>query len=555
MKKVLSGIINSAAKKAFEKGLLTSSDFPELVIEIPKIEKQGDFSTNMAMVMAKTQRMAPRKIAEILVNEIDSIDSIIEKTEIAGPGFINFFIKRSSWHNQLEKIYSEDKNYGSSETGKGTKIQVEFVSANPTGPLHVGHGRGAVVGDTVAKILSFCGYEVQKEYYINDSGNQINTLGLSVLNRYRELKGLEIDFPENCYQGKYIYEIAELVIKEKEDSFLDIEEEEALKFCSRFAADYILNGIKEDLKTFGVEFDNWFSEQSLFDSKKVEAAIDELKKREILYEKEDALWFNTERYGDEKDRVVVRSNGQTTYYASDIAYHKDKFDRGFDRIIDVWGADHHGYIKRINGAIESLGNKSENFDVILIQLVSLLRAGEPVAMSTRSGEFVTLKEVVDETGRDAARFMFLTRHYESSLEFDLELAKKKTNENPVFYVQYVHARITSIIKKAEAEKEIKDISFSDESVARLTEPEEMALIKLMNNYPDVVEASAKNLEPHKITFYLRELSSMFHNYYNKHKVLTDDIVLTKGRLYLILAVKKVIRNGLELLNISAPDKM
>jgi arginyl-tRNA synthetase len=431
---------------------------------------------------------------------------------------------------------------------------VEFVSSNPTGPLHVGHGRGAAVGDSVANILRFCGYDVQKEYYINDSGRQINTLGISVYLRYKELMGQNIQFPDECYQGDYIRGYAKDIVELKGKALFDQDEEPSIFFCARFAAERIIKDIRKDLMDFGIEFDNWFSEQSLYDTGKVDAVIEDFKGKNIIYEKDGALWFKTTDFGDEKDRVVVRKNGQTTYFASDIAYHMDKFKRGFHRVIDVWGADHHGYIPRVTGAIEASGLDRDRFNVILVQLVNLLREKEPVAMSTRAGEFVTLKEVVKEVGRDAARFIFLTRHYESPLDFDLELAKKKTNDNPVFYVQYVHARISSIFRKSR-ERGLDELKWDEAATTMLQEPEEINLMKAMTRYPEVVEDSATYMEPHRITFYLMDLASSFHAYYNKHRVLSDDPLLSKGRLYLVLAVQKVIRNGLTLLGVSAPEKM
>ncbi|MBA3036132.1 MAG: arginine--tRNA ligase, partial [Desulfobacterium sp.] len=478
----------------------------------------------------------------------------IDKIEIAGPGFINFFVSPCSWHSVLYKIYEKDENFGSSNIGKNIKVQVEFVSANPTGPLHVGHGRGAAVGDSMANILSFCGYDVQREYYINDSGRQINTLGRSVFLRYRELYEEKVGFPQDCYQGDYIRDIALKIKNEKQSDLLDVPEEKAVIFCARFAAADILAGIKNDLELFGVKFDNWYSEQFLFDSGKVNSAIEAFKNKNIIYEKDGAFWFKTSEYGDEKDRVTIRNNGLTTYFASDIAYHMDKFNRGFERIIDVWGADHHGYIQRICASIEASGRKKDQFHVILIQLVNLLRNGEPVAMSTRSGEFITLEDVVKEVGADAARFIFLTRHYESHLDFDLELAKKKSNENPVYYVQYVHARISSIIRKAD-ELGIKEIKWDDKNISVLQEGEEIQILKILSAYPEVVRSSAELLEPHRITYYLMNLAASFHSYYNKHRILSDNPIITINRLFLVLAIKKVIKNGLKLLGVSAPEIM
>jgi arginyl-tRNA synthetase len=554
MKHKIKGIIESSVLRAHENKELPSAELPDIEVEVPKIASHGDFSTNIALVGASVQKMPPRRIAETILKHIEDPDHILEKTEIAGPGFINFFIKTGAWHPVLRKIHQEDVTYGASNLGQGQKIQVEFVSSNPTGPLHVGHGRGAAVGDSVANILRCCGYDVQKEYYINDSGRQINTLGQSVYLRYKALLGEDIQFPQECYQGDYIRDYAKDILDRKGKALLDQDEARSISFCARFAAQRIISEIRKDLLDFGVEFDNWFSEQSLYDTGKVSAVVEAFKDRHIIYEKEGALWFRTTDFGDEKDRVVVRRNGQTTYFASDIAYHMDKFARGFDRVIDVWGADHHGYIPRVTGAVEASGLSRDRFNVILVQLVNLLREGEPVAMSTRAGEFVTLNEVVKEVGRDAARFIFLTRHYDSPLDFDLELAKKKTNDNPVFYVQYVHARISSILRKGR-EKDMNEFGWDGAAAELLQEPEELQLIKTMGRYPEVVEDSAKYMEPHRITFYLMELASCFHAYYNKHRVLTDNPMLSRARLCLVLAVQKVIRNGLSLLGVSAPDRM
>ena len=554
MKQKINNLIFDAMMSAYEKGELPEKVDSEIEVEVPKIASHGDFSTNIAMIAASIQKMPPRKIAEAILKYIKDPDRILAKTQIAGPGFINFFINTMSWHSVLHKIHQEDIVYGTSDLGNGQKIQVEFVSSNPTGPLHVGHGRGAAVGDSVANILQFCGYDIQKEYYINDSGRQINTLGISVYLRYKELMGQSIQFPDVGYQGDYIRDYAKEIIGLKGKTLFDQDEDQSIFFCARFAAERIIKDIRNDLMDFGIEFDNWFSEQSLYDTGKVDAVIEAFKEKNIIYKKDGALWFKTTDFGDEKDRVVVRKNGQTTYFASDIAYHMDKFERGFHRVIDVWGADHHGYIPRVTGAIEASGLNRDRFRVILVQLVNLLREKEPVAMSTRAGEFVTLKEVVKEVGRDAARFIFLTRHYESPLDFDLELAKKKTNDNPVFYVQYVHARISSILRKSR-ERGLDELKRDESAVAMLQEPEEINLMKAMTRYSEVVEDSAIYMEPHRITFYLMDLASSFHAYYNKHRVLSDDLLLSKGRLFLVLAVQKVIRNGLTLLGVSAPEKM
>jgi arginyl-tRNA synthetase len=558
MKQEIKELIYKALKKAYQKGDLPSSEFPGVELEEPKARMHGDFSSNIAMIMASSQKMAPKKIAESIINHMDDSGSIILKVEIAGPGFINFYLRQSAWYPVLHRVYEQGERYGSSNMGKGEKIQVEFVSSNPTGPLHVGHGRGAAVGDSVGNILSFCGYDVQKEYYINDSGRQINTLGRSVFYRYRELFGEKIEFPATCYQGDYIRDIAIKIKDSDGEKFIDPDdkkdEEEAVSYCAKLAAEEILEGIRQDLDSFGVKFNKWFSEQSLYDSGMVDSVINNFEQKKIIYKRDGALWFKTSDFGDEKDRVVVKKNGEKTYFASDIAYHQEKYERGFDLVIDVWGADHHGYIPRMSASVQASGRDKNQFHVILVQLVNLLRGGEPVAMSTRAGEFVTLKDVMSEVGRDAARFIFLTRHYDSPLDFDLELAKKKTSDNPVYYVQYVHARISSIIRKA-TEREISDIMTDGEAIAMLTQSEEVELMKALARYPETIENSAKLMEPHRITFFLMNLASLFHAYYNKHRVLTDDPVLSRGRLYLITAVQKVIRNGLTLLGVSAPERM
>ena len=554
MKQKIKNLILEAARSAHQNGDLPSAEIVEAEVEEPKADSHGDFSTNIAMVMASAQKMPPRKIAEVITGHIQDPEGILEKTEIAGPGFINFFLKTSAWHPVLQKIHAADTRYGATDIGKGQKFQVEFVSSNPTGPLHVGHGRGAAVGDAVANILAFCGYDVEKEYYINDSGRQIHTLGRSVYLRYQEMFGQKVTFPDECYQGDYIRDLAAEIKMEQGDALLSQPQEDALMICARFAAAKILAGIRQDLKTFGIEFDCWFSEQSLYDSGRVDQILDNFRNQGIIYEKDGALWFKSSDFGDEKDRVVVKNNGETTYFASDIAYHQDKYDRGFERVVDVWGADHHGYIPRMKAAVEACGHRRDQFDVILVQLVNLLRAGEPVAMSTRAGKFETLRDVIDDVGRDAARFIFLTRHFESALDFDLEVAKQKSNDNPVYYVQYVHARISSIVRKGK-ERGTPDVSWDDQAVARLEAPEEIDLIKSLARYPDVLAGSAKNMEPHRVTYYLMNLASAFHTYYNKHRVLSDDSQLQCGRLNLVLAVQKVIRNGLTLLGVSAPDKM
>ncbi len=554
MKDRIARLILDAARTAFDKGQLPSATFEEVVIETPKHQQHGDFATNFALVSAKAQKMAPRKIAEILVANLADHDGIFAAVEIAGPGFINFHLRPEAWYPVLDEIHDRKLEYGASDLGQGRKVQVEFVSSNPTGPLHVGHGRGAAVGDAVANLLAFCGYDVQKEYYINDSGRQIRTLGLSVWLRGAELAGEQVDFPEDCYQGDYIRDIAGQLRELKGDQLFRQQTDEAVMECARFATDQIISGIRNDLERFGVVFDQWFSEQSLYDSGEYERIVSQLEQEGVIYRKDDALWFRTSSFGDEKDRVVVRANGQPTYFASDIAYHRNKFERGFETVIDVWGADHHGYIPRLTAAVEAMGYRREQFKVILVQLVNLLRGGKPVAMSTRAGQFVTLADVIDEVGTDAARFIFLTRDTSSPLDFDLELAKQKSNDNPVYYVQYVHARICSIMAKA-AERGIDTPRPAGGGGLQLDTPEEIALIKTLARYPEAVATAAERMEPHRVTFFLMDLAARFHAYYNKHRVLTEDRQLTLSRLHLVEAVKLVIHNGLNLLGVSAPTKM
>jgi len=563
MKDTIRRIVLEAAQKAYENGELVSDNVPEMEIEEPRHQTHGDFSTNFAMVSASIQKMPPRKIAEILVPLIKisgqapgETGNLIEKVEIAGPGFINFFLSNEAWHPVIDTILSLDKTYGASGMGKNEKVQVEFVSANPTGPLHVGHGRGAAVGDSVGNILSFAGFDVQKEFYINDSGRQIRTLGTSVWIRLQQILGKEVKFHDDCYQGDYILDLARELLEKNGPGFVQNDEEKAIAVCAEFAAKKILAGIKQDLSEFGIMFDQWFSEQSLYDAGRVQKAIDDFKSKDLIYEEDGALWFRSQDFGDEKNRVVVRNNGLTTYFASDIAYHMEKYERGFNKVIDVWGADHHGYIKRIDASIVASGRKSEQFEVILVQLVNLLKGGKPFQMSKRAGEFITLRDIVDEVGKDAARFMFLSRSYDSGLDFDLELAKQKNSDNPVYYVQYVHARITGILLKAKQESIIQDIDFSKgQNLNLLGAVEEISLMKILNAFKENVEKSAVTLHPHVIFTYLMSLASAFHGYYNKHKVITDDRELTLARLSLVLGVKKVIRNGLTLLGVTAPERM
>ncbi len=554
MKKALLGHVRECLENCYTNGVLSSGLVPVIVIEIPAHSDHGDFATNVAMQLAKPEKKPPRQIAEILVKVLEKNTELFEKVEIAGPGFINFFIKKDLWRDSLKSIVVAGDDYGKGTAGNGKKVQVEFVSANPTGPLHIGHGRGAATGDAVASILSAAGFEVNREYYINDAGNQMDTLGRSVYIRYCELLGKKLEFPENCYQGDYVKDIARDLITKFGSRYLETAEEESIPVFAKLGGDIILQGIKQDLESFGVRHNTWFSEQTLFDSGKVTEAITYMQQNGYIYENDGALWFRTTDFGDDKDRVVVRGNGITTYFASDIAYHKEKYERGFDWVVDVWGADHHGYVPRLKGIVQGLGRNADDLKIILVQLVSLLRDGVPVAMSTRSGEFVTLKEVVDEVGRDAARYFFLMRRSDSQLDFDLELAKRQSTENPVYYVQYAHARICSIFETV-TERGLVPKDFQKIPLDKLDSSEEMSLIKLLGQFPEVVEGSALNFEPHRITYYLQELAGLFHSFYNKHRVIGEDPELSAARLLLLKCTAQTLKNGLTLLGVSAPERM
>ncbi|HKL25385.1 MAG TPA: arginine--tRNA ligase [Desulfuromonadales bacterium] len=554
MKERLRQSIQAALQSCFDSGRLDSGLLPEIQVEVPGNPQHGDFSTNVAMLMARTEKKPPRKIAEILVAAFDAESDFWQKIEIAGPGFINFTLTPACWYQVIDQVAAEGTCFGRTDIGRRRRVQVEFVSANPTGPLHIGHGRGAATGDAVAATLEAVGYDVQREYYINDAGNQIDTLGRSLLLRYRQLLGAELEFPEDCYQGDYITDLAREVLEQEGERFRDMAEEEAIAWFGDFGGRRILTGIDDDLRIFGVNMDHWFSEKSLFESGEVKRELSKLAENHLSYEKDGAIWFRTTDFGDDKDRVLVRSNGETTYFASDVAYHMEKLSRGFDTIIDVWGADHHGYVPRMKAVFTGLGHATDTLQIILVQLVNLMRGGEQVAMSTRSGEFVTLREVIDEVGRDACRFFFLMRRSDSQLDFDLDLAKQKNTDNPVYYVQYAHARICSINRNA-AEQGLKIPEAGEADLTRLTLEEELALAKLLARYPEVLLGAARHYEPHRVIFYLQELAGRFHSYYNREKVLIEDAATSWARLALVNAVKTVIANGLQLVGISAPERM
>jgi arginyl-tRNA synthetase len=555
MKNKISALIETAVNCCVEKKLLAAVNLSYIEVEVPANNDHGDYASNVAMILAASAKQNPRKIAQIIQENLSDPENIIARTQIAGPGFLNFFIKENIWQQTLQSIEEKKENFGRSSIGNSKKVQVEFVSANPTGPLHIGHARGAVVGDVITNLLTAVGYAVDKEYYINDAGNQMNNLGKSVLLRYRELLGEKIEFPETCYRGNYIKDVAADVIKKEGNKYLTSDEGKTISYLTDIAGQSILNEIQDDLRDFGVTFDHYFSEKELYQNNGVINLLESLRQKNFVYSDGETLWFRTTDFDDEKDRVVIRKNGEPTYFAADIAYHKNKFSRGYEMVIDIWGADHHGYMPRLWAGIQALGHDKEALKIILVQLVNLLRGGVPVAMSTRSGEFVTLREVLDEVGKDAARYNFLMRRSDSHLDFDLEIAKKQSNENPVYYVQYAHARICSIIRMAQQEHGIALPGYKDINLALLNEPEEMTLIKLMARYPEVIEGAARSLEPHRLTFYLNELASVFHGYYNKNKVISDNKELTAARLFLIKAISIVLGNALKILGVNAPEKM
>ena len=535
-----------------EKGL----EWPaKAVVEAAKDPKHGDVATNLAMLLAKPLHRAPRDIAAELAAWIRDHTDGVENVEVAGPGFCNVTFSQVFWRRVVQQVEKEGAAFGSSTIGGGRKTLVEYVSANPTGPLHVGHGRGAAAGDSLARILRRAGYDVTTEYYINDAGRQMRILGMSVWYRLRNLVGRTMAEPEDYYRGSYITDIAKEML-EKDPSLADASDEDGKERCYEYAKNEILEGIKKDLRDFRVEHQNWFSEKTLVDGGLVDKAFQALKDAGYTYEKDGALWFATSRLGDDKDRVLRKSDGSLTYFASDIAYHHNKFERGFDWLIDVWGADHHGYVPRMRAAIEAMGKGKKNFDVVLIQLVNLLINGQPVSMSTRAGTFETLADVVREVGADAARFMFLSRKTDSPVDFDLEAVKQRTMENPVYYVQDAHARVAALLRRAAEEGvTIPDVS-DDAALAGLTLPDDMALLRKMALYRDMLEQAATTLSVHHVSHYLMELSQLLHSYYTKNQILkAGDPVTTGSRLALLRAVSRVIANGLDLMGVSAPDHM
>lgn len=553
--------VTSALNKAIREEALSIENIPEIYIEVPQDSGHGDFAVNIAMVLAKEAKMSPRKIAEVIVERINTTDSVIQKIEVAGPGFINFYLK-PTWANEvIITVLQQGENFGNQNTGDGKKVQVEFVSANPTGPMHMGNARGAALGDALSSVLKRAGYDVTKEFYINDAGNQIEKFGLSLEARYLELLGHDGEVPEGGYHGEDIKQHMEKLIEQEGERFLSMDSPSRRAYFIEYALKKNLRRMKEDLGNFGVTYDVWYSEQTLHDQGKVNEVISILRERGYTYEKDGALWFKASKFGAEKDEVLIRANGLPTYFASDIAYHKDKFDRGFEWIINIWGADHHGHVARMKGALEALGYDAQKLTVVIMQLVRLYRNGEIARMSKRTGKAVTLVDIVDEVGKDAARFFFNMRGADTHLDFDLDLAIKQSDENPVYYVQYAHARISSILRQA-IEQGI-DISKLDllslEDKIRYTnmlvEEDELKLIKKLADFTGEIRLAAANLSPFRITVYTMELASLFHSFYNKCRVLSAEEDITTGRLLLVMAVQRVLKNALTTLGISAPDRM
>ncbi|WP_022846660.1 MULTISPECIES: arginine--tRNA ligase [unclassified Desulfurobacterium] len=545
MKDTIKEKVASAVLSAF--GVDVDDILERASFEPPKKKEYGDVATNAAFLLAKTLKKPPIKIAEELA-EILSNEKEFSKVEVAGNGFINFFLSPDFYAELLKKVVETD--FFISNIGKGERVLIEYVSANPTGPLHVGHGRGAVVGDVLSRVMKLAGYSVEREFYINDAGRQIKLLGISIYYRIQELAGRKLVLPEDAYRGEYIIDIAkELILQYPE--IVDMEEEKAIELAAEFGKKVLLEEIRKTLGRLKVEFDHWFSEKSLYTGGKVEEVLELLKEKGLIYEKDGALWLRTSQFGDDKDRVVKRSTGEYTYFASDIAYHYDKILRGYDRGIDIWGADHHGYIPRVKAAIEALGKPSDWLEVVLVQLVKLFKHGEEVKMSKRAGNFVTLDWLIDEVGVDAVRFFFLTKRHDTPLDFDIDLALSEKSENPVYYVQYAHARISSILDKAKE----KGIEPSVEHLELLGE-EEFDLILKCYGLKSTLEAVARKREPHLLPYYLIDLASAFHRYYNKNRVVdADNPELSSARLYLVNGVRKTIRSGLNILNVNAPGRM
>ena len=549
IKDTLTEAIVAAAKSAIADGVFPEGELPKVVLEVPPQKEFGDFATNFAMQSARVFHKAPRQIAEELVKRIEG--DWLDHAQIAGPGFLNFYLKGNVLYDSFQKILEAGENYGQLPKKDAPKIQVEYVSANPTGLLHVGHGRGAAAGSALVNLLRAAGFPVESEYYINDAGNQMNNLARSVNARYLELLGQDVEFPEDGYHGQDIIDTAQRIIDKEGDKYLSMSDEERLAIFKDLAYVEKLATLKEDLAAFNVTFDNWFSERTLH-PEAVKAAVKILQDNGSIYEQDGALWLKSTDYGDDKDRVVIRDNGVPTYLAADIAYHHNKYERGFDRLINIWGADHHGYVCRVKAAMDALGHDSDKLTVLLLQMVALYRGGELVKMSKRTGQSVTLNELMEEVGTDAARYFFLMRSLDSQLDFDLDLAKKKSNDNPVYYIQYAHARICSIFRQAE---ENKLAVGTQPELSLLTDESELDLIKKIEEYPEEIERAARDYAPQRIARYSYDLASAFHSFYNRCRIVGVEEKLAEARLALVQVTAHVIRHSLGILGVSAPEQM
>jgi arginyl-tRNA synthetase len=550
IKQQLKDALGSAVDKA---GLTEGADMPDVMLETPKNKDNGDYATNIAMQLTKIAKKPPRAIAEAIVGNLDTGGTLIKSVDIAGPGFINITIKTDYLGDVVKDVLEKGEDFGRSDSGGGEKVQVEFVSANPTGDLHLGHGRGASIGDALSNVLDFAGYDVSREYYINDAGNQINNLAYSIEARYFQALGEEREMPEDGYHGKDVIEIANALAQEHGDKFAKMPEEERFQWFRRHGLGIELDKIKQDLADFRVSFDNWFSESSLYESGKIDTALDKLKQNGHVYEEDGATWFRSTTFGDDKDRVLIKQDGSYTYLTPDIAYHEDKLQRGFDKLINIWGADHHGYIPRMKAAIEALGYDNDTLEVIVSQMVQLYKDGEKFKMSKRTGKAVTLRELVDMVGLDAVRYFFIMRSGDSQMDFDLDLAVSQSNENPVYYAQYAHARICSILRQADD----AGLFRSDEQVGLLQDSEKaIDLMKKIGDFPQVVADAAKLRAPHRIATYIQELASAFHTFYSTDKVVDpDNKELSEARLALVTATRTTVANALRLIGVAAPERM
>ncbi|WP_339252022.1 arginine--tRNA ligase [Sporosarcina sp. FSL W8-0480] len=549
--------IQHEIKEAFREAvaasaLADSAEMPDVILETPKNKENGDYATNIAMQLTKIAKKPPRAIAEAILEKLDISKTAIQSVEIAGPGFINIKLKSDTLGEVVTAVLSQGEDYGRSTYGKNEKVQVEFVSANPTGDLHLGHARGASIGDSLCNILDFAGFDVSREYYINDAGNQVNNLALSVEARYFEALGLEKEMPEDGYRGQDIIEIGKQLAEEFGDKYVNTSEKERQEFFREYGLNFELAKLKQDLENFRVRFDNWFSETSLYTDGKIGIALDKLRANGHVYEEDGATWFRSTTFGDDKDRVLIKNDGTYTYLTPDIAYHEDKLRRGFDKLINIWGADHHGYIPRMKAAIEALGYNRDTLEVEVAQMVQLYKDGEKFKMSKRTGKAVTLRELVEDVGLDAVRYFFAMRSGDSQMDFDLDLAISQSNENPVYYAQYAHARISSILRQADESK----LSASTEHLNLLQSEKESSLLKKIGDFPRVVSDAARMRAPHRITIYIQELAAEFHSFYNAEKVLDpENRNLSEARLSLITATRTTIANALKLIGVSAPERM